>query len=222
MTPQLTQSIGALYDAFELVPKPESIAACPCCLSDEEIAILLTKPLRDISEGELCTYASKALLTVGEESDFRYYLPRILEVLVSEPGWWPDPEVVGRALLNAGWTGWSSTEKQAVSGVFETMVVESLVDPEGSDLDSWLCAVARCGMDLPLFLRRVASSDEAVLALYTQNAGAIMQGKLANEFWEDVPVEAKLMLEWFYSTEVRLLILESYGVELNPPIAPQP
>ena len=98
----MNQSIDVLYDAFAAVPKPTAIDACSCCVDADEIATLLTNPLRDISPDELSVYASKVFLTVGAESDFRYFVPRIFEILATESGWWPDPEVVGRALARAG------------------------------------------------------------------------------------------------------------------------
>ena len=218
----MNQSIDVLYDAFAAVPKPTAIDACSCCVDADEIATLLTNPLRDISPDELSVYASKVFLTVGAESDFRYFVPRIFEILATESGWWPDPEVVGRALANAGWQAWSATERAAVEGVFNAVFDGALMERDGCSLDSWLCAVAKGGMELTPFLQRMAASDEAVLALYLWHANEIMRGRLNNEFWQDVPLAAKALLAWFHSTEVSLLILSSCGVDLNLPFVPKP
>ena len=95
----LSDAIEALYQAFAVMPKPKHIDGCPCCIDRKETGVLLGKALRTITPEEMASYASSAFLTVGEVADYLYFLPRIIEITATEPSWWPDPEVTGRAML---------------------------------------------------------------------------------------------------------------------------
>ncbi|HEY4248453.1 MAG TPA: hypothetical protein VGM64_16520 [Lacunisphaera sp.] len=113
MTSALTEVVENVYAVFASVPRPRKIEGCPCCIEDKEVDVLLAKPLREISPQELSSYASSVFLTVGCEEDFHYFLPRILEITVTDPGWWPHIEVTGRALGTAQWLKWPDAEKKA-------------------------------------------------------------------------------------------------------------
>lgn len=215
MSTALQQSIETLYEVFASVPKPATIEGCPCCLKDKEIHVLLSKPLRELSPEELSRYASSVFLTVGDVTDFRYYLPRILDVLTSAPGWWPDPEIVGSALQNANWSTWPDAEQNAISTVFDAKIDANIEEPDGYRLDSWLCGIARSGASISTYLDKVATSDTAVLALYGWMAKDVSRGNLAKNFWKDVPDAAQEMLDWFHSPKVGSILFQAYGVLLK-------
>jgi hypothetical protein len=216
MTDQLRNALDAAYAAFAMVPKPRTIEGCPCCIDDKEIAILLSKPVREIAPVELSSYASSVFLTVGSEADFRYFLPRILEILVTNTGWWPDPEVFGRSLANAKWLGWLDKERAAVEAVFEAQFQALLDAHDGFALDSWLCGLSRAGVELASYLAKLAAAPAAVLAYYEQNADKLDEGTLGNAFWDDDPHGGmKQIVEWFRSLEISLIVLEAYGVDLS-------
>ena len=61
MNGALHQAIEALYPAFAAVRRPRVIVGCPCCIEDKEIAVLLMRPLRELSPEELSSYASSAV-----------------------------------------------------------------------------------------------------------------------------------------------------------------
>ena len=103
---QPTDTVEQLYAVFGNVPVPRQIDACPCCLLDTEVAVLLTTPLRDLTPEQLTSYASSVTMTVGSVDDFRYFLPRILEIVATERSWWPDVEVVFGILHRAKWQQW--------------------------------------------------------------------------------------------------------------------
>src|SRR5688572_5553245 len=114
MTPSLQQAITGVYAAFADVQRPRSVEGCPCCIDRKGISILLSKPLRELSPDDLTHYAASAFLTVGAAEDYVYFLPRILEILACERDWWPDPEVVARAIHTAGFHGWSGSRREAI------------------------------------------------------------------------------------------------------------
>jgi hypothetical protein len=98
MNANVKTAIEGVYAIFSTVPKPGWIEGCPCCVERIPTGILVSKPLSSLTPDELTVYASKALLTVGSVNDFLYFLPRILEICIQEPGWWPDIEVVAGRL----------------------------------------------------------------------------------------------------------------------------
>src|ERR1700728_4060562 len=131
MNSQLQTAIENVYAAFKDIPKPQFVDGCPCCIDQKGISILLTKPLRELSPDDLTHYAASVFLTVGSVEDFFYFLPRILEMLVLEPNWWPSPEVVARALDNSKFHNWPVRKSEAVSKYFDAVIVE-LSDKENS------------------------------------------------------------------------------------------
>lgn len=215
MNEALRQAIDALYAGFAAVRRPNGIAGCPCCIGDKEIAVLLARSRRDLTPEELSSYASSVFLTVGGEEDFLYFVPRILEISATDSGWWPDPEVVARALAEARWHEWPVEQREAVARVWDERFTELIEAAEGSELDSWLCGLARAGLDLAPFLARLSQRPAAVLALYGWHANEIVEHRLANGFWEDAPRGCQEVIAWFHSREISRLILDNYGVDLN-------
>lgn len=220
MTDRLPLALDALYQAFATVPKPRTIEGCRCCIDDAEVFTLLTKPLREISGQEITSYASSALLTVGHPADYRYYLPRILEIHLQEPGWWPDIEVIGRAMHSAGWAQWSAAERAAIEQFFLTRTKELVAEGNAWDLDGFICGAIRARLPAAPLLAQIASSPEMVAGYFGQNAKELALGKLGNAFWEDDAEGAKILLDWFFSPEIRAVILEHIGVDMNDFLQP--
>src|SRR5260221_1113938 len=164
-------------------------------------------PLRDLSPDDLTHYASSAFLTVGAVEYFLYFLPRILEILASTPGWWPDPEVVTRAVHTSGFDSWPNSRRKAVLGYFDE-VISGLLGTEGSgfELDSWICALARLHIDLAPLLRRVAEHGQRLVEFYEVNSQPLAEGRLMNRFWDQAPQEQRQVIDWFRSDEIKKAI----------------
>ncbi len=122
--PELPRAINSLYTTFAGVPRPRHIDGCDCCIDKKDIPNLLATPLRELTPNQLSSYASSVFLTVGSEADFRYFLPRILEIAVTQEGWWPDWEVIGRSLTNGHWLEWATPEKAAIIAVLDAKFAE--------------------------------------------------------------------------------------------------
>lgn len=210
----LQNAVEHLYGAFSAIPKPHHIDGCPCCVDREEIGVLLVKPLKELSPQELSSYASSAFLTVGEAADYLYFLPRILEIAATEPAWWPDPEVTGRAIKAANPDAWSAAQRTALIAYLETVVDTAIQSGDYYSLDGWICAIGRMGFDVRPFLSRIAKSKAAVLGYFEQNAESLPRKKLANAFWE-LPCPAHdAIVKWFYSDEIARIPFEAYGYTL--------
>lgn len=78
----LAQAVEDLYTAFSSVPRATHIRHQPCELQPGEVRQLLTVPLRELSPGLMRSYLFGAVHHVGTWDDFRYFLPRLLELLI--------------------------------------------------------------------------------------------------------------------------------------------
>jgi hypothetical protein len=210
----LEQAIDRLYTAFADVPKPRRIDGCPCCIEKKNIRVLLSSPLRALTPDDLSDYASSAFLTVGAVADYLYFLPRILEISIRTSFWWPDIEVTGRAITATAPRSWSQSHRSALLGFLHVVIdwiVGSGEQYQLDELDGWLCAIARMGLDVRPFLDQVAKSPAAVLAYFEANARCLPQNTLCNAFWE-LPCDGHdAIVQWFKSEPIRKIPLEAYG-----------
>ena len=115
MTPELAAAVQQVYVAFTDEPRPLRVTGCTnCCISEEELARLVEVPREELSADDLASYSSNVPDTVGTETDFKYFLPRILELVASVhlqrigAGW----EV--RRLKYTDWTTWPADQVQAI------------------------------------------------------------------------------------------------------------
>lgn len=184
---RVQQAVEALYRTFEF-PAPAAIEGCPCCISTRGTDVLLTTPLRQITGQALWRYVSGVFLTIGDQPDFRYLLPRILDVSVSDPGNANDPEIVLGKLALADWRLWALDEQRAlesfVDAWFEQALELDLTDADegyiGMNAESVLCGAARAAMPLRRWLLRLSAPDAApVLADMQQRFPGNM-----SPFWE--------------------------------------
>jgi len=213
MTPSLQRAIEDIYGALRDVRRPATVDGCPCCIGRMKIGTLLSKPLRDLSPDDLSHYAASAFLTVGAVEDFLYFLPRILEISALEPDWWPDPEVVTCAIHSAGFHSWPGSRRQVVSRFFDEMVIDLLAtEGRGFELDSWVCAIARLHVDLAPLLAQIAANRARLIEWYEVNSRPLIDGRLANGFWDEAPKERKQVVEWFQSPQTQQIIQEQYGL----------
>jgi hypothetical protein len=187
---RLREALEAVYREFD-EPVPAMIEGCPCCISTRGTDVLLTTPLRQLTGQALWRYVSGAFLTIGDAQDFRYLLPRILEVSVTDPGNSNDPEIVLRKLQLAGWRSWSPNEQRAIEAFvdawFERALASDVAEADngwiGTEAESVLCGAARAGMPLERWLIRLNEPDAApVLADMQKRFPAEMSA-----FWEDEP-----------------------------------
>lgn len=187
---RVRQAVEVLYRTFE-TPPPSAIEGCPCCISTRGTDVLLTTPLQQITGQALWRYVSGAFLTIGDKQDFRYLLPRILDVSVSDPGNANDPEIVLGKLSLADWRSWATNEQRAlenfVDAWFEKALKSDMAEPDegwiGTDAESVLCGAARAGMTLRPWLLRLSAPDaKPVLA----DMQLRFPGNMSS-FWELAP-----------------------------------
>lgn len=189
-TGRVLEAVNAVYRTFNR-PRPSTIQGCPCCIDTRNTDVLLTTPLRQISGQALWRYVSGAFLTVGDEADFRYLMPRIFEVSVFDPANANDPEIVLGKLTLANWRSWAADEQAVVEAFiyawFEQALAGDLVNADegwiAGDAESVLCGAARAGLPLARLLSRLAEPEALPVV------AEIRQGfpRKPSGFWEDAP-----------------------------------
>lgn len=80
----LPEAIAQAYAAFADMPRPKQIRHESWELEAGEEKALVTRPLRELSSGLMRSYLFESVYHVGTWDDFRYFLPRLLELL---PEW---------------------------------------------------------------------------------------------------------------------------------------
>jgi len=213
---RMKQLINQAYAVFAKYEKPSDLVACECCLSPDEKTVLLTTPLRDLSPEQLGGYAADVFYTMGEVPDFKYFLPRILELSVTDEFLWPDPEVVSRKLSLAQWGDWPTEEQSVITDVLKTKFATLLDDPEsdGSETDKWICALGRCFPDPTRFLAPLLEPrhEDKLLAFIEYNGSLFTKNKLDNAFWEEARNGEQLVVQWLHQSAITALLSERYGM----------
>jgi hypothetical protein len=210
------ESIPYVYELFSRYARPRDFPACQCCVSKDEKHVLLSKTLRELSADDLSNYAADVFLTVGSEADFKYFLPRILELSVEKEFLWPDPEVVLGKLKLANWSSWPEKEQAAVLSLLIkqfTSVVQAQ-DSDGSEIDKWICALGRCVRDVTAYLDPLLdeANESKLLSFIEWNMSAFGKGKLTNGFWQDAPENQQRILAWLNQERIKRLLNKRYGM----------
>lgn len=212
MTPALQKAIAGLYEAFSCESKPTVIDGCDCCITENEIGVLLSKSLRSLTPDDLGRYAQSVFLTVGSEADFKYFLPRILEILATEDGWWPSSEIVGKA-ISKSWSCFSVAQQNSLLSFFTEILISLIESKNGSAIDGWICGIARGVPDLQPYLNLIEKNPSALVAFYEENSEPLSKGRLGNSFWDKESPNEKILLDWFQSGRIKELISTTYGLE---------
>lgn len=80
----LGDAVEGLYAAFAHYPLKPHLDNCPHCSDEREDQVLHSAPLRELKSDQLRDYAFSAMATMGDASDYRHFLPRILELSLSQ------------------------------------------------------------------------------------------------------------------------------------------
>jgi hypothetical protein len=145
---EVTEAIVSLYGAFSRYSMSDPFDFCDHCVSAEELDAIRDTPLHELTFDQLWTISSNIVLTIGGVSDFKYFLPRLIEG--SRYGASYNIEAVFTRFRNTEFETWPSAERQAVQGYirnqFEenaTSVVERSDGP--TDMDDLLCCAYYAG-----------------------------------------------------------------------------
>ncbi len=175
--------------------------------------MLLAKSLRDLAPDELSNYGCSLFLTMGDERDFSYFLPRLLDVATAQD-WWPSPQVLLDKLKLAQWDAWPNSRKQAVQRVIDLWFADTIAELEslagqdqyvgGSQIDAMLCGIAHAGLPLTPYLAELARHEAALKACFDWHANSFFKRKrLGDGFWLDVRQAEAEVVAFYESSPIR-------------------
>ncbi|WP_181774873.1 hypothetical protein [Amycolatopsis pittospori] len=165
MPTSLEDAVDRLYAVFASERRPKRIDHCSHCVPDAEIKRMLAPgPVREIPVDALRGYVAGAPVDAGTVDDYRYFLPRILHIAVTEGFLLCDLDFVLRRVASAGLRDWPAAERDAVSGLAHALWRRTLASPD-VEAEPVLGAIAELGEDLGPYL----TEWEAAL---TEHAGA--------------------------------------------------
>lgn len=164
---------------------------------------LLQKPLHQLSPDDLAAYQFKAISTWGDEVDFRYFLPRLME-LGSQ-----SIEVVASRLQEAQWKTWPEKEQQALLDFFKTYwLCEMTASGASNDLaaDTALCCLGQMKNDLSeelLLWQRYGDLPGERLEpalrqlknfIFFNQDSLVKKRRLKNAYWKETPTHQQVVL----------------------------
>jgi hypothetical protein len=149
VTSALEIAIKTIYRRLEVYRQPARSAWSPYSgITEKDAAKLYSKPLPQLSPDDLERYARSAMTTWGDETEFKHYLPRMLELMVMEPGWTDAQILIGRLTL-AGWSQWPIAEREAVTGYLRALWSWALdAGPDVVNAGALLRGFAEAAMDV--------------------------------------------------------------------------
>lgn len=120
---RLKKSIDNLYTVFSIYHVEGNLRerSCDCCVTNEEIKLLLSKPFRELRKGDINHFMTSAITTYGDVNDYKHFLPRILELTLDYDVL--SDFVIFEKLEYANWKSWQENEVSAVEVFFESLFI---------------------------------------------------------------------------------------------------
>jgi len=169
--------IEELYRVFSPYRVGDEISGCSHCVPADQSHFLATTPRAELSADDLDKYAFKAMTTWGNEADFKYFLPRLLELVLTEGiNAFNFPEVLFGKLEYARWFDWPTAERRAIESYLRAFWRAQIecepTEQEGFAIDSALCALANA-----------CRSVDEYLTTWTQSKSPNAVRQLAQFVW---------------------------------------
>lgn len=219
MDAELRRAIERLYREFERYPLRPSTEPCLHCHEPHEEQPLHEHLLRDLTADQLSGFASEALMVWGNEVDFKHFLPRILEITVTEEAFdWPDIESLFGRLAYGRWSDWPAPEREAIEQFLHSFWRAGLAEyPSRHDIGSMLTAIADTGVDLQPFLETwLTEPGEAPLrhlAEFAQHHASLLltRDRLSNAFWGvEQRGQADTLKSWIMTGKPRERLVDAF------------
>jgi hypothetical protein len=206
---KLRSAIERSYTEFANMPRPRKLDASPLRNAGEILRTLTSAPLRELEGEQVGPYSSWAMTTVGNDRDYRHFLPRIFELAVTDPVWLgAEPPIMASKLNMAEWRTWPAEQQGAVLHFFRSALdaVVKRHPEDGQSAADWFCGIVTLGEPAsPTFARwRSSPSSNAALHMASFIIGEAKHlrhhAEVRGSFWEDVSGDvrrevANLLLE---------------------------
>ncbi|WP_343517950.1 hypothetical protein [Sphingomonas sp.] len=197
----LRDAIEHSYIVFAGMPCPRELETSRLRNGNEILRALTSAPLRELGGGQIGPYSGWAITTVGNDRDYRHFLPRIFELAVTNPVWLgTEPPVIASRLKMATWGTWPADQQSAVLRFFHAAfdaMIERHPDQWPSEAAEWFCGIATLGEPVTPPFERWRSSTSANAALnmasfiISELKHLCKHGEVMRSFWEEVSEDAR-------------------------------
>jgi hypothetical protein len=205
----MSDVLRRVYDVFARYPRPRTLEVSPAVDARTIQLLLRQQPLGGLKSQDLGEFAFRALTTVGSESDYKHFLPRILELsLNSQPDAGYSAAVIASKLNACRWRDWPTDEVASVERFFAAGWPLILGDTS-HDASEWLAAQAIAGIDISPALRvwqssRVSSAWVHLANLINSNSRTFDEtGSLTSGYWDQAnPASSGAVSLWLKTPDI--------------------
>jgi hypothetical protein len=124
MDKELSDAISAVYQAFARYSCDRLVQSDVDCAHDTTIDELSAKvcgaDIRSLNSESLLDYYYLAVSHIGDTDDLRHFLPRILELVVTEPKGYLDPKLLAETLRRADAHEMADPEKASIRNLLRS------------------------------------------------------------------------------------------------------
>lgn len=171
--PELQAALDAAYEVFAAYPRPAALEAPSHREPEALLARLTSAPLRQLPCEAIGPYAGWAMTTVGDDRDYRHFLPRLLALAVqgdcAHMG--IDPHALARKVLHGGFRTWSRDERAAVVDVFEAAAGQAIGEAlDQATPEPWLMGLGELGVSVSPLLQAWLTADSVDAGLHLVEA----------------------------------------------------
>lgn len=215
----LRAAIEQSYVVFAGMPCPRTLETSPLRNGDEILRTLTSVPLRELGGEQIGPYSGWAITTVGNDRDYRHFLPRILELAVTEPVWLGmEPAVIASRLGMATWRAWPGDQRAAVLRFFHAaldVMIARHPDERPAEAAEWLCGIAALGEPVDIPFERWLSSTSANAALnlasliISESRHLRDHGEVRGGFWKEASEDARRQVAKLLLEERTIAFLQS-------------
>lgn len=222
---ELEAAINNLYVVFAAYPLRPHIEGNTYDITPEDHERIRSKPLRELSSKDISLFASHAIHLWGEVDDLKHFLPRIFELVATDPDQWTYSAATAFGALHlANWTYWPVTEQDAIHAFFIElwrhvllqMPSEYWADPRSG----YLCAIGNAVDDLSPYLAMLEHNPSTtsllrIAQMVDENAETMArEGKLAAAFWEQHEQQMQQVFVWFLKPEIEGILNKAFELYL--------
>jgi hypothetical protein len=133
VSPELRATVATLYTEFPTTHDFESLRRTE--YAPGTFDLLISSRRERLSPAELGFYAEKAMTTAGSVAVFKYFLPRVFELLAADLSAFgaSAAQIAFGKLAYAEWWRWPEPQRDAVDGFFRAWWHDTRGRPSGED-----------------------------------------------------------------------------------------
>jgi len=198
--------IENLYSAFKDISKPSNLDACDHCMSIEDQKTLLEQSLEATDPAILWHYIDDAIWTVGDGLDFKYYVPRLLDLGLTtydygnfSGNFIAFPVTFGKKLALADFDKWDKAKRDVVDDAILAIMTEEAHRGDFYNFEGWMCAICYVGLDKARYLNFLDSkAGEAARDYFlVSHRNAYDYGRMEGPFWDELDVKkTSVVFNW--------------------------